>query len=111
MARAGVSGARASTFIRRLARIERVLRHEAGLKDYGPLPAYHQAVAAGDTPWPAAELRRRAGADTHAFPPGQGWAYSNIGYLEARQRIETAHPGTLEAAAQQLMAQLGIGGA
>ena len=83
--------------------LRQVLRHEAGLKDYGALPAYHQAVAAGETPWPAGDLRRRAGADTHAFPPGQGWAYSNIGYLEARQRIEAAHPGTLEAAARRLI--------
>jgi CubicO group peptidase (beta-lactamase class C family) len=83
--------------------LRQVLRHEAGLKDYGALPAYHQAVAAGETPWPAGDLRRRAGANTHAFPPGQGWAYSNIGYLEARQRIEAAHPGTLEAAARRLI--------
>lgn len=83
--------------------LRQVLRHEAGLKDYGALPAYHQAVAAGETPWPAGDLRRRASANTHAFPPGQGWAYSNIGYLEARQRIEAAHPGTLEAAARRLI--------
>ena len=89
--------------------LRQLLRHEAGIKDYGPLPAYHEAVAKGDQPWPAAELRARAGADTAAFPPGQGWGYSNIGYLEARQRIEAAHHGHLCDAARELVLEpLGV---
>lgn len=89
--------------------LRQLLRHEAGIKDYAPLPAYHEAVARGDQPWPTAELRARAGADSHAFPPGQGWGYSNIGYLEARQRIEAAHHGRLGEAARELVLKpLGI---
>ena len=43
--------------------LRQLLQHRAGLTDYGELAAYHQAVAAGDEPWPAAaRLRRRAGA-------------------------------------------------
>jgi CubicO group peptidase (beta-lactamase class C family) len=66
--------------------IRQVLRHEAGLPDYGGLPAYHRAVAAGDPPWPAADLLERVGPAT--FPPGRGWAYSNVGYLWLRELIE-----------------------
>ena len=89
--------------------LRQLLRHEAGIKDYGPLPAYHQAVASGEPPWPRAELRSRAGADSAAFPPGQGWGYSNIGYLEVRQRIEAAHHGRLgEAAREFILEPLGV---
>jgi CubicO group peptidase (beta-lactamase class C family) len=66
--------------------IRQVLRHEAGLPDYGGLPAYHRAVAAGDAPWTTEALLAQAGANL--FPPGQGWAYSNIGYLWLRERLE-----------------------
>lgn len=89
--------------------LRQLLRHEAGIKDYGPLPAYHEAVAKGEAPWPTAELRARAGADSAAFPPGQGWGYSNIGYLEVRQRIEAAHHGLLAEAARDLVLEpLGV---
>lgn len=86
--------------------LRQLLRHESGIKDYGPLPAYHEAVAKGDQPWPTAELRARAGADSTAFAPGQGWSYSNIGYLEVRQRIEAVHHGLLAEAARELVLEL-----
>jgi CubicO group peptidase (beta-lactamase class C family) len=66
--------------------IRQVLRHEAGLPDYGGLPAYHRAVAAGDAPWTTADLLTQVGPDL--FQPGEGWAYSNIGYLWLRQLVE-----------------------
>lgn len=69
--------------------LRNLLRHTAGLPDYGGLADYHAAVAAGGDPWTPAELRRRLG-DRRLFEPGQGWAYSNIGYLILRERIEAA---------------------
>lgn len=66
--------------------IRQILRHEAGLPDYGGLAAYHRAVAAGETPWSGAEIMERVGPPL--FPPGRGWAYSNIGYLWLRGLIE-----------------------
>lgn len=65
-----------------------LLRHEAGLPDYGALAAYHADVAAGRTPWPVERLLAEAGADRLRYAPGAGWAYSNIGYLEVRRLIE-----------------------
>jgi len=67
--------------------IRQLLQHTAGLTNYGG-PPYQAAVAAGDPVWPVAELLARVNADRLIFNPGEGWAYSNIGYLFVRQLIE-----------------------
>ena len=67
--------------------IRQLLQHTAGLNTYGG-PPYRAAVAAGDPVWPVAELLARVKADRLIFDPGQGWAYSNVGYLFVRQLIE-----------------------
>jgi len=65
-------------------------------------------VAAGDEPWTAAKLRRRVG-DRRVFESGQGWAYSNIGYLIVRERIEAATGAPLGEALRALVfAPLGV---
>jgi D-alanyl-D-alanine carboxypeptidase len=61
--------------------IEQLLRHTSGLPDYGGEPDYSADVARGARPWPDQrylDLARHRGL---LFPPGQGWSYSNIGYL------------------------------
>lgn len=80
----------------------RLLRHEAGLPDYGPLKAYHQAVARGETPW-SFEQVRAAAAETG---PVTAWTYSNIGYRLLRDLIE-ARRGP-EGLAQLVLAPLGL---
>lgn len=70
--------------------LHQLLRHRAGLPDYGRLPAYAEAVARAEAPWSDAELFARVGADSLRFRPGAGWAYSNVGYLIARRHIERA---------------------
>lgn len=82
--------------------VRQLLQHTAGVRDYGGSPAYHAAVGAGETPWPAAVLRRRIG-ESALFPPGEGWAYSNIGYLILRERIEAATGLSLSAALSELV--------
>jgi D-alanyl-D-alanine carboxypeptidase len=83
--------------------LRQLLQHTTGLPDYGSLPAYHAAVAAGDAPWPIDDLLRRADADTLLFQPGEGWAYSNIGYLLVRRLIETSTGDPLGAALDDLV--------
>ena len=83
--------------------LRQLLRHEAGLTCYGGLADYHQAVAAREAPWSAQEMLARAGADRPIYPPGAGWAYSNIGYLKARVLIEDAYGADLGAAARALV--------
>jgi D-alanyl-D-alanine carboxypeptidase len=53
------------------------------------VPAYHEAVKRGETPWTYAEFLERTHADRLLFEPGQGWQYSNIGYMIVRRLIET----------------------
>src|SRR3712207_4391001 len=44
--------------------------------------------AAPDRPWTADEFLARTLPLGLRFPPGQGWAYSNIGFLLVRRAIE-----------------------
>ena len=55
-----------------------LLSHNARLPDYGQLPDYHRAVAAGDPPWSPAEMLERV---RRAELTVDGWRYSNIGYM------------------------------
>jgi CubicO group peptidase (beta-lactamase class C family) len=65
-----------------------LLRHEAGLPDYGSLSAYHADVEAGRPPWSVDDLLNAVEADRLRYEPGQGWAYSNIGYWQVASLIE-----------------------
>ncbi|MGE3295233.1 MAG: serine hydrolase domain-containing protein [Geminicoccaceae bacterium] len=68
--------------------LRQLLRHRAGVGNYGGLADYHAAVARRDPPWPQAELLARIPVDRLIFPPDQGWAYSNVGYLIVGRLIE-----------------------
>lgn len=65
-----------------------LLQHTSGLKDYGGLPEYHQAVDEGGQPWSIEELFNRLDLDELMFEPGQGWSYSNVGYLYLKLELE-----------------------
>ncbi len=89
--------------------LRQLLAHTAGLRDYGALPDYQAAVARGDIAWPVEELLARAKAGDLLFAPGQGWSYSNIGYLHVRQAIERATDSELRSALHAtIFAPLGI---
>ncbi len=89
--------------------LRQLLQHRSGLPDYGGVVAYHAAVAGAEAPWPVDELLRRARADRMLFPPGEGWAYSNIGYLLVRRMIERVADAPLDDALRRLvLAPLGI---
>lgn len=89
--------------------LRQLLRHEAGLADYGELADYHAAVARHDTPWPVAEMLQRLDASHLRYAPGNGWRYSNVGYLYVTQLIERLTDQPLDQALQQrVLAPLGI---
>ena len=91
--------------------LRQLLGHRAGLRCYGGLRAYHEAVAAGEQPWDATEMLRRVDAGTLAYEPGQGWGYSNVGYFMVRELIETAADMPLGPALDRLaFSPLGITG-
>ncbi len=70
--------------------LRQLLNHTAGLPDYGQLPEYHRAVARQDAPWSRDRILEAALARGHLFAPGEGWSYSNIGYMLAKERVEAA---------------------
>lgn len=91
--------------------LRHLLQHRAGLPEYGRLAAYHEAVANGETPWTRDEMLRQVQAEKLIFEPGQGWAYSNVGYLLVRELIEDTAGQELGAALNSLvLAPLGIAG-
>lgn len=68
--------------------LRQLLRHVSGLPDYGGIALYHEAVKRGDQPWSDAEFLAHTQSNTLLYPPGQGWQYSNIGYMIIRQLLE-----------------------
>lgn len=67
-----------------------LLRHQAGLPDYGSIAAYQVDVETGRPPWPIDTLLEAVEADRLLYEPGRGWAYSNVGYREVACLIERA---------------------
>lgn len=58
--------------------LRQLLRHEAGLADYGELPEYHSAVAHGDSAWSVSEMMQRLEGSRLRYIPGTEWHYSNV---------------------------------
>ena len=83
--------------------LRQLLRHEAGLPDYGSVARYHADVAAGKAPWPLDRLLAALDVDRPRHEPGEGWAYSNIGYLKVAQSIQRASGVPLKAALERLV--------
>ncbi|MCI0911687.1 serine hydrolase domain-containing protein [Pseudomonas putida] len=70
--------------------LRQLLRHEAGLADYGELPEYHAAVANHESAWPVGEMMQRLDGHRLRYSPGAGWRYSNVGFMLVAQIIERA---------------------
>lgn len=89
--------------------LRQLLRHEAGLADYSELADYHTAVARHETPWSAAEMLQRLDATRLRYAPGDGWRYSNVGYLFIARLIARVTGLRLEEAlTQRVFAPLGL---
>lgn len=101
-----------STLRGRAFTLRQLLRHQAGLTDYGQLSAYHAAVAGSEEPWTEDEMLARADADVLRYQPGEGWSYSNVGYLYVRRLIEDVLKESIASALERLvLSPLGITGA
>jgi len=69
--------------------VRRLLDHTSGVRDYGSLAEYHQAVRAQPgSAWADDEFLARTDAAGPQFEPGKGWAYSNTGYLLLRRLLD-----------------------
>ncbi|WNV08130.1 serine hydrolase domain-containing protein [Tardiphaga sp. 709] len=90
--------------------LRQLLQHRAGLADYGSLPAYHAAVAAGEDAWPVDRLLHSVSALHAGIEPGH-FAYSNVGYLLVRQHLEQMSGLTLDVVMRRrLFEPLGVVG-
>lgn len=90
--------------------VRQLLNHTGGIPDYGGMPEYHEAVRRDPGwPWSIEEFLERASVNRLAFTPGQGWGYSNIGYLIVRLLLERIHGGSLrEVLAGAIFEPLGL---
>ena len=69
--------------------VRRLLNHTAGPPDYGAMPEDDADLrAAPGEPSTSEVFLARTLPCGPLFPPGQGWAYSNIGFLLLRRAIE-----------------------
>ncbi len=90
--------------------VRQLLRHTGGLPDYGGLPAYFEELQAHPAqPWTPEEFLERTLPRGLTFAPGQGWGYSNVGFLIVRLLLERVTDSPLrEALRQSLFAPLGL---
>jgi len=62
--------------------LKHLLRHTSGLRDYGSVPDYHDAVRTHpDQPWTRQRFLDTVLADGMLFAPGERFSYSNVGYM------------------------------
>lgn len=89
--------------------LRQLLRHEAGLADYGELAEYHAAVRNDESAWSPDEMMQRLDAARLRYSPGTGWRYSNVGYSFIGRLIERLTDLTLEEAVlQRVISPLGL---
>ncbi|HEX6385618.1 MAG TPA: serine hydrolase domain-containing protein [Anaerolineae bacterium] len=82
--------------------VRQLLNHTSGLPDYGGMPIYHQAVAdrPGD-PWTPEQFLQQTLANGLKYRPGEGWGYSNVGYLVLKLLIEQVTNASLRQVLQE----------
>ncbi len=90
--------------------LQQLLNHTGGLPDYGGLDAYTGALRAHPTrPWTASEFVQNTWQGKLLFSPGEGWHYSNLGYLLLVQLLERQYRQPLSAVlASELFLPLGL---
>lgn len=71
--------------------VRRLLNHTSGVPSYTNLPAYLPAnLAAPSKPWSFDEVLQLTCQGELDFVPGEGWSYSNTGYMLLHRLIEIA---------------------
>jgi len=71
--------------------LRRLLNHTGGIPDYGGLRAYHEDLRSSPSaPWSFERFAAETFDKGLLFEPGQGWAYSNPGYMLLKRVAEEA---------------------
>ena len=69
--------------------LSHLLRHTSGLRDYGPLTEYHHGVRFHPRePWTRQQFLDAGLSRGMLFATGEGWAYSNVGYMLIRESLQ-----------------------
>ena len=75
--------------------LKHLIRHTGGLRDYGPLPEYHQAVRTSPgRPWTRQQFLEAVLRAGPLFAPDEDFSYSNVGYMLLIDALERATGGT-----------------
>ncbi|MEP7064497.1 MAG: serine hydrolase domain-containing protein [Gemmatimonadota bacterium] len=83
-----------SRWFPRITRADRIslrhlLNHTAGIPDYGTLRTYHEGVrSSSSVPWTFERFAAETFEHGLQFEPGEGWAYSNPGYMLLKRILE-----------------------
>lgn len=86
--------------------LRQLLNHTAGIPDYGGIRAYHDSVRASpSTPWSFERFAAETFEKGLLFVPGQGWAYSNPGYMLVKQILEKTTGATYRILISERIAQ------
>jgi CubicO group peptidase (beta-lactamase class C family) len=89
--------------------LRQLLRHEAGLADYGDLAEYHAAITNNEPAWSTDEMMQRLDGFQVRYSPGTGWRYSNVGYMLIGKLIERLTDLALDdAVIQRALTPLGL---
>jgi D-alanyl-D-alanine carboxypeptidase len=69
--------------------LRRLLNHTAGIPNYGRLRSYHDDLRSSpETPWTLERFAAETFEKGLEFEPGEGWAYSNPGYMLLKRILE-----------------------
>lgn len=90
--------------------IRRLLNHTSGVPSYTDLPSYLPAnLASPSIPWSFEEVQQLTCHSELDFVPGEGWHYSNTGYMLLHQLIEiVTQQRYADAIAQNIIQPLGL---
>lgn len=90
--------------------LRHLLNHTGGVPDYSALPAYFEDLHTDPSvPWTTDQFLTRTLPLGFSFLPGDGWAYSNIGFLLVRLAIERVTQRSLrEVLADLIFTPLGL---
>lgn len=92
--------------------LRQLLNHTAGIPDYGGIPAYHQGVRSSPSvPWSFERFAAETFEQGLLFAPGEGWAYSNPGYMLLKRIAEEVAGAPYRAlVAERIARPLGLRG-
>jgi Beta-lactamase len=77
--------------------LRRLLNHTGGIPDYGGLRAYHEDLRSSPSaPWSFERFAAETFDKGLWFEPGQGWAYSNPGYMLLKRVAEKRPASPIE---------------